>query len=459
MSKSGTVNLALLGAGCRGALNLGAIVKRNRKAMRFVAVAEADESRRTSFANEYGIPREKQFDSWQALIDRPQLADAVIIALPCGMHYASALASLRTGYHILLEKPMSHNPAQCVHLARAGRESGRVFAVSLQCRYNNIYVRVKKMLEQDDIGGIVNIDCIENIGYWHFNMSYVRGMHSQSPTAHSLMLSKGIHDMDLLTWFVGARAARVSSMGKLSFFRPGNAPEGAPKRCTDGCPVQDSCPFDAVKHFVDPGRPAIPARLLRGMSLRAVLDFAREPRFRTLASTITHDIRKENVLQILREKRDGLCVFHAENDTIDHQIVGIEFENGADVSFTLSAFSLIWERTCNFHGTKGEIRSDDFSGRLELRTYLPAKVSRKRVPYHGVFHGGGDMHLLPEFVKAVRRGTPNDDIFPTAESVLEPHLIGFASEEARKTGHAIDMNLFRKQAAEDAAALTAGSPQ
>lgn len=446
------VEIALVGAGSRGELNLGYLAKRHPAEMRFVAVAERDDERRQRFVHDYAIPRRRAFGDWEDFFAQPQLADAVIIALPCRLHYRAALAALTAGYHVLLEKPMSHSPAECMHLVQAADAGKRILMIALQCRYNRMYSEVARMLQAKRIGRLMNIDCAENIGYWHFIMSYVRGMHSRSCESHSFMLAKAIHDTDLLNWFAGSRAVRVSSFGRQSFFNAHHAPPGAPPRCTDGCPVQSTCEFDAVKQYIAPGRPSIPLSLLSGMSFRAVADYFGEPRFRTLASTIVRDIGEENVMKALKEGPHGRCVFRCDNDVMDHQSVNIEYENEVTVSFSLSAFSLIWERTCNFHGVQGEIRSEDFSGRLELRIFNPARVRRKRIRYHGLFHGGGDETLLLEFAKAVRRERP-EEVLTSARNTVESHLIGFAAEEARRSNSVVDMAAFRLRAENEAMRL------
>jgi len=444
MQGSQAVPVALLGAGARGDVNLATLVKRHPESIRIVAVADAHPGRLQTFADRFNVPQEKRFSDWQDLVSGPPVADAMINALPCRMHYESALSSLRKGYHVLLEKPMALTPRQCLDLVETAEGNDRVLMVSLQSRYNKIYQLMASHLREGRLGRLMNIDCAENVGYWHFILSYVRGIHHTSSNSHSFVMAKGVHDIDLISWFAGALAKRVSSFGSLSFFHRGNAPAGAPERCTDGCPVEPQCPYSALKQYIKPGQPKLPLSLLTGMSFRCAVDCLREPRFRTLAAVMTHDLSQDARIEALQEGPHGRCVFRNDNDVVDHQTVSIEYENDVTASFSLNAFSLLWERTLNLHGTKGEVRSADFTGKLEWRTYQPARVKRKRIPYHGIIHGGGDETLVLAFAEAVRQGGPPQG-FLGGRDCLESHLICFAAEEARKTGKVVDMEAFRSK--------------
>jgi predicted dehydrogenase len=445
------ITLALIGAGARGELNLATLARRHGDLMQFVAVAERDDERRESFVRRFGIPKENAFADWRDLFARPRLADAVVNALPCRLHYDSTIAGLRSGYHTFLEKPMALTAGQCVHLTREAEARRLVLMIALQSRYNRIYSRVRALQDDGVVGRLMNIDCAENIGYWHFLLAYVRGIHHRQNMSHSFLLAKGVHDLDLVCWYAGAPAKKVSSFGSLSFFNAANAPAGAPERCLDGCPVFDQCEFNAYKQFVDPGRPDIPWLLLTGQSWGAVRDFVGNPRFRTIASVIVHDIGRESVMRMLRETPYGKCAYRSANDVVDHQTVSIEFANEVVASYQLTGFSLAWERTLNLHGTKGEIRSADFSGRLETRTYNPARVKRERIRYHGIVHGGGDETILVRFAEAVRRDDPA--VLTNARNSLESHLLCFAAEEARTTGAVVDMDDFRRRAETEAVRL------
>jgi len=373
------------------------------------------------------------------------------------MHYESGMAVLDAGYHMLLEKPMALKPGECLLLSEAARKKGRILGIALQCRYNKIYSRVRKLQDQGLTGRLMSIDCAENIGYWHFVLSYVRGIHHHSSMSHSFMMAKAIHDVDLIAWFAGARARKVSSFGSLKFFTEENAPPGAPERCADGCPVEKDCIFSALKLYVKPAKPAIPWRLMAGQSLDAVVDVIRYPRFRTLASVVVQDdLSEAGIRKALAETSYGRCVFRSPNDVVDHQTVSIEFENDVTASFSLNAFSLVWERTLNLHGSEGEIRSADFSGTLEMRTYNPPSAKKQRIPYHGIIHGGGDMIILLEFAKAVAKEDP-ESLLTRADDCLESHYIGFAAEKARVENRVVDMDEFRRETEEQARYIERGA--
>jgi predicted dehydrogenase len=47
-------------------------------------------------------------------MEKPQIADAILICTQDRMHFEPAIKAFKKGYHVLLEKPMSHDPKECI---------------------------------------------------------------------------------------------------------------------------------------------------------------------------------------------------------------------------------------------------------------------------------------------------------------------------------------------------------
>jgi len=430
----------------------GLFARKFPQLFKYVAVAEPNDERRNRFQRDFDIPAENVFADWQDLLAKPQLADAVINAMPDVHHYPSTIEALRRGYHVLLEKPMAQTPAQCIGLIREAEKRNLILQVFLECRYLELYARMKRLIDAGEIGRVMAIQTTENLGYWHFIMSYVRGFARRSADVISFLSAKGIHDFDLITWISGARPLRVSSFGELSYFKADNAPPGAPARCLDGCPVETSCPYHAFKQYIRPGFPQIPMSLLTGVSLQAFIDgYIRYPRLRSLSAYNLTSRDEEGRIRELKEGPHGRCVFHCDNDVMDHQVVNIEYEGGILATLALNAFSVTWERTMNINGSAGEIYSKDLSGRLEVRNFSPKNaVKRKRVPFNPLFHGGSDGVVLVEFARSVQNAHETKEVLTSASDALYGHLLCFAAEEARINHTVVDMTDFRHRAEKDA---------
>jgi predicted dehydrogenase len=74
------IQTALIGAGGRGIGTFGSFALHNPHEIQFIAVAEPDHERRTQFAKLHNILTEQQFASWEDLLNRPMLREAIVIA-------------------------------------------------------------------------------------------------------------------------------------------------------------------------------------------------------------------------------------------------------------------------------------------------------------------------------------------------------------------------------------------
>jgi predicted dehydrogenase len=418
------VDAVLIGAGNRGRYTYGAWALAHPDRLRIAALAEPDPERRRAFAAQHGLPAEVCFDDWKPLLDAPRRAAVAIVATSDTLHVAPVLAALARGYHVLLEKPMALDAADCVRIVAAADRAGALLQVSHVLRYTPFYARVREVVASGVLGDLVTIDMKEHVAFWHMTHSYVRGKFRNRRVAAPIVLAKTCHDLDLLAWFVGSPARSVASFGGLRHYREESAPAGAPGRCSDGCPVQASCPHDAVRFYAEPDERV--ARLWPWTDVSA--DPSREAR-RHAVETGAY----------------GRCVYHCDNDVPDHQVAVLAFEGGVTATFAMHGHATRETRTIRVSGTRGELRGVLQDGILEVTRHGSFQVDRVRIEASPFGHSGGDDGLLAHFTDAVERGA-GSELLASGRASLESHFIGFAAELARETGRVVEVEEVRAAA-------------
>ena len=243
-----------------------------------------------------------------------------------------------------------------------------------------------------------------------------------------MIVQKTCHDMDIIQWLLGKKCTRVHSFGSLSYFCEANAPEGAPERCTDGCPHADTCNYNAIKIYME---------IKKGRS------------FAKTAAGGKEVYTDEEMMERLRTTNYGKCVFHMDNDVVDHQTVNLEFEGGATVSFSMCAFNK-GGRNIRIMGTGGELignMDEDFVTLYDFTTRETTKISVSDMAVDDSIdggHGGGDDGIIRALRDRLNGKTENVS-FCTIEETCRNHLIAFAAEESRVTGKVIDLAEYEKK--------------
>lgn len=410
------IQAALIGAGARGAYAYASYALKNPHEIKFIAVAEGNTERRERFAKDHGIPPEMQFSSWEQLLDQPKLCEALLICTQDRMHYEPTIKAIEKGYKILLEKPMSPIPAESLEMAEKAEKYGNLLSVCHVMRYSTYFRAVKDLIDKEVIGKVTSIQWNENVGYWHHAHSFVRGNWRNSQESSPMILQKSCHDMDMLQWLVNAECVKVSSFGSLTHFKEENAPAGSTHRCTDGCKVERECPYSAIKLYLNE-KDEWPSNIV-----------SLEPTY-------------EKRLKGLQEGPYGRCVYHCDNDVVDHQVVNLLFDNEVTVAFTMTAFTNQINRTFKIMGTKGEIRGDSLKNDIEIK-YFTGRVERVTPETVEGGHEGSDTLIMEDFIKQIKNNS--NESTTSAMVSAKSHLITFAAEESRVTGKTIEMEEYIK---------------
>jgi predicted dehydrogenase len=412
------VSLVLVGAGLRGVGYTRHAVASGKATV--TALAEPDPDRRARFAAEFGVPAHCVFSDWRELVSAGKLGDAALVTTQDTMHADPAVALAGLGYHLLLEKPMAPSEPEAIRIAEAVDQAGIIFAVCHVLRYTP-YTRVlKQLLDEGRIGRLINVQHLEPVGWWHQAHSFVRGHWNNSGSSAPMLLTKACHDIDWLLHLFGTAPARVSSFGGLTHFRQADRPAGAADRCVD-CALEPQCAYSAPRLYLsclgDPTREFWPL------------------------SPVTSTPTKESVLDALRTGPYGRCVYASDNDVVDHQVVTMEFPDGATCSFTMTAFTAMDHRQTRLFGTHGSIEGDG----VTLRVFDFLSETEDIIDTHAGLdssaaggHGGGDVALVEAFLRAVETGDPSV-LRTDAAASLSSHRVVWAAEHARETGQVVPL--------------------
>ena len=253
MAQPGAVTAAVIGAGHRGALPTAD----RRSRIRSGCASSPSPSRTRRAARRWrastGSAPSARFDDWRELLARPRLADVAIVATSDTLHVAPALAALARGYHVLLEKPIAPEPADCERVVEAA-ESGRPHAPDRTRAALHGVLRAGARDRRERPARPRLADRARRStwapGTWRTPSCAVA-----SATARSRRRSCSRRAATTSICWSGSRrrgprAWPPSAVSRATRRRARR--EGAPERCTQGCPVQASCAHDAVRFYLGP---------------------------------------------------------------------------------------------------------------------------------------------------------------------------------------------------------------
>jgi len=430
MKMSYPVRVAICGLGSRGKDTYAPISELLPGQMVIAAIAEPIEEKREYVRRRYRVPEEMCFETGEEMFARERLADVALICTQDAMHVGHAVAALEKGYHLLLEKPIATSQADVKKIQETAKKMNRSVVVCHVLRYAPFFETIFDAIDRGDIGDLMCIQALENVGYWHQAHSFVRGNWRREEESTFMLLAKCCHDLDYLVWLTGQRCARVSSFGSLRHFRKECAPEGAAERCTAGCAAKENCPYDAEKIYLTNQNTGI----LHGNTDWPCNILAQEP-------------TEEKIRQAIKEGPYGRCVYACDNDVVDSQIVNMEMENGVLCQLMMTAFCEHGGRTIRVFGTHGCIEGDMESNILRIRPFGKEEtvIDVAQISRDLAGHGGGDGRMVAELLQMHGETGKPTRRMTTLEASAESHHIAFAAEKSRKNGGiAVEMKEIRK---------------
>jgi predicted dehydrogenase/threonine dehydrogenase-like Zn-dependent dehydrogenase len=192
-------NVALVGAGNLARWVHLPILKKTPDAS-LQAVYSTNGARGKSYARRFGAAY--CTTSYEEILNDPSI-NVVVIASRNREHAPQALAALRAGKHVFLEKPMAITLEECQSLYQEAQKSGLHFTIGFNRRFAPLYAQVKKQLARRSGPAVINC---------RVNSPGISGPYWMAdPSIGGALIGEGCHFVDLMYWFLESEPVRVSA--------------------------------------------------------------------------------------------------------------------------------------------------------------------------------------------------------------------------------------------------------
>jgi UDP-N-acetylglucosamine 3-dehydrogenase len=161
------------------------------------AVCTRRENRLKEVANKYNVP--KSYTNYHDLLADRDI-DMVTVVTHVKDHMQPTIDALKAGKHVFLEKPMADTGEECDRILEEVDKTDKCFMVGHICRFDTVYALAKEEIVAGNLGKILTMHARRNLAGW-ITESHLHKI--------SALFGDGVHDLDLMFWFTGARPKSV----------------------------------------------------------------------------------------------------------------------------------------------------------------------------------------------------------------------------------------------------------
>ncbi len=192
------LRFAIVGSGVIGPMHAEAI--KSQPDAELVAVADVVFEGAQKLAAQYGATPYRDIGE---MLAHEQL-DVVTICTPSGMHGEHAIQAMRSGRHVIVEKPMEITRAALDEMLRVQQETGVKMAVISQHRFDPATQQVYALLQEKAFGRLVMGNAL--IPWWRSQGYYDSGAWrgTWQLDGGGVLMNQSIHSIDVLQWLMGS---------------------------------------------------------------------------------------------------------------------------------------------------------------------------------------------------------------------------------------------------------------
>ncbi|MDD2707718.1 MAG: Gfo/Idh/MocA family oxidoreductase [Verrucomicrobiae bacterium] len=390
--KKNILKVGIIGTGGRGINAFGSYLA-TRKDAELAALCDPNPVRMEAAAKRLNRSM-RLYPTVEKMIASEKL-DAAVITSPDYCHEPNAVAALKGGINVLIDKPLATTVKGCQNIIAAAKKADKVVMMGFNLRHHAVLKRLKKIIDDGVLGRVF---LIENREFYDGGRTYMSRWNRHYAKSGGLWIHKGSHDFDIFNWFLGfPKPVKVSAFAGVDVLTPKHIPfkvkPGIPVGPTCGqCPYKKICPD--------------------------VYDLAET------ANGQWSDAAK---------KVDGyskdLCMYTSDKDTHDNGIAIVEYENGVKASHMECFITSLSDRLYTVVGDRGQAEASLHHRTITVRPRWNGEVVTYQVPEESGGHGGADPSLANAFLETIKGRLKNQS---TVEHGMWSTAIGQAAEISRR---------------------------
>jgi predicted dehydrogenase len=188
------LRIALFGSGWIQSIHAQAVLDHPQGEL--AAATNWREASLIKLAEKFEIPHATT--DWQELVGADDV-DAVVVSTPNALHAEQTIACLRSGKHVLVEKPMAMNLTECDQMIAAARQSSKALMVAHCWRFHPDVIGVRERIARGELGEIV-----KTRGYGIHKEWGPSGWFTQKALAGGgALIDMGVHAIDTARFLLG----------------------------------------------------------------------------------------------------------------------------------------------------------------------------------------------------------------------------------------------------------------
>jgi len=164
-----------------------------------VAAADISEKSLNRARDQHSIPR--LYADYRKMLAEEKDLDAVSVCTPNALHAENAIAALEAGRHVLVEKPMAMNAAECRRMVEAARKADRRLVVGFQYRFDARSAMLRRQIEAGEFGRILYVRCqaLRRRGIPNWGVFGRKDLQGGGP-----LIDIGVHVLEMAHYMVGS---------------------------------------------------------------------------------------------------------------------------------------------------------------------------------------------------------------------------------------------------------------